>query len=525
MTLLIKNVRILGSSPSQVLSGKILEGKGNHPERSDVFVSGDKISAIGNFPNKTADETIDGQGAYLCPGFIDVNTDSDHYLSLFDHPRQDDFLKQGVTTIIGGMCGSSLAPLLYGGLESIQKWADITKFNVGWHTVKEFLEILGKKPLGVNFATLAGHSTIRRAIIGDQLRDLTKNELGVFGEILRRALKEGAFGLSTGLGYVHGQNTSYSELKYLAGITKEFGGVYATHLRKSGAELGESADETIKLAEEVGVKTLVSHFMPFSGSEKQYESALRRIKNLPENMDFNFDIYPYETSVLPVYTFLPQWAKTGGKGKMLAGLRDDWMRAKIEKDLPKIKPDEFVVARSPGSDFLVGRSLKDLEETFNVPNSNAALLKLMLATELGCVVFYKNINKNYIKQAIKNPRSFIASNSASFPDDWKERIMKPERATGTFTKFLEMAASENIMPLEEVIKKITIYPAMKFNLAGRGAIKEGSFADLAIFTSSESADGKKNNIEIKYTVVNGALTFKDGVFAGGRTGGRALKHG
>src|SRR3989344_5423724 len=105
MTLLIKNVRILGGA--ETFSGT-----------KDVFINGDKISAIGNFSGKDADTVIEGQGAYLAPGFIDVNTDSDHYFSLFDYPEQDDFLRQGVTTIIGGMCGSSLAPLLYGSLES-----------------------------------------------------------------------------------------------------------------------------------------------------------------------------------------------------------------------------------------------------------------------------------------------------------------------------------------------------------------------------------------------------------------------
>jgi N-acyl-D-amino-acid deacylase len=510
MTVLIRNVQILGSERK-------------FPEHSDVLINGDKISAIGNFPNKNADETVDGQGVYLAPGFIDVNTDSDHYLTLFDEPRQDDFLKQGVTTIIGGMCGSSLAPLLYGGLESIQKWADISKFNVGWHTVGEFLKILGKKPLGVNFATLAGHSTIRRALIGDQSRELTKNELKVFGKILHRALEDGAFGLSTGLGYVHGQPTPYSELKYLAGIVKEFDGVYATHLRKGGVELGESVDETIKLAKETGVKTLISHFMPFFGSEKPYGAALKKIQDLPEKTDFHFDMYPYETSALPVYTFLPQWAQSGGKEKMLSELRDDWLRAKIEKELPKIKPDDFIVARAPGSDFLVGRSLKELEGVFNVTSHGAALLKLMLATELKCVAFYKNINKNFIKQALKNPRAFIASNSASFPDAWKERILKPERATSTFTKFLGMILSENIMPLEKAIRRITFEPAAKFNLIGRGLIKEGNFADFALFTRNSAGENGKTGIEIKAAIVNGAVILKDGVFTG-HAGGRVLKH-
>src|SRR3989338_4950808 len=279
MTLLIKNVRILG-------------GVEKYSEPKDVFVNGDKISAIGNFPDKGADQVIDGGGAYLAPGFIDVNTDSDHYVSLFDYPEQEDFIRQGVTTIIGGMCGASLAPLLYGSLESMRKWGNIDDTNVNWHTVKEFLETLDKKPLAVNFAMLVGHSTIRRALIGEQIRDLTKRELHVFGTVLLRALKEGAFGLSTGLGYVHSLQTPYQEIKFLCEIVRKQNGVYATHLRSNTSELAKSIEETIKLATDVGVRTIISHFMPIVGNEKAYEYALQKIESLPEKKRLKFDVYP-----------------------------------------------------------------------------------------------------------------------------------------------------------------------------------------------------------------------------------------
>src|ERR1044072_3559400 len=156
MTLLIKNVKVLGT-------GRAPE------EKADVFVSGEVISAVGSFPHKGADEVIDGQGGWLMPGFIDVDTTSAHYLSSFDAPEQEDFLKQGVTTIIGGHCGASLAPLLYGSLESLRKWGDTNEINVDWHTVAEFFARLAQRPLGVNFGMLAGHSTIRRAILGEDV--------------------------------------------------------------------------------------------------------------------------------------------------------------------------------------------------------------------------------------------------------------------------------------------------------------------------------------------------------------------
>ncbi len=174
MTLIIKNVQPLGSTRKL-------------PPQIDIFISGDKISAFGSFSSKGADETIDGKGAYISPGFIDVNTDSDHYLTLFDDPAQEDFLTQGVTTIIGGQCGSSLAPLIHGSLKSLRKWTDVGHINVDWNSVKDYLSVLEKRHPGVNFGTLIGHSTIRRSIIGESQRNLTKNEFKVFDEILKRA--------------------------------------------------------------------------------------------------------------------------------------------------------------------------------------------------------------------------------------------------------------------------------------------------------------------------------------------------
>ena len=135
MTLLIKN-------------GQIIDGLGKPASKNDVLVKNEKIAAIGNFPRYKADETIDASGSYIFPGFIDINTDSDHYLTLFSHPQQEDFLIQGVTTIVGGQCGASLAPLIYGSLDSFKQWTDVAKRNVNWATFDEFYAVLKQKNSG-----------------------------------------------------------------------------------------------------------------------------------------------------------------------------------------------------------------------------------------------------------------------------------------------------------------------------------------------------------------------------------------
>jgi N-acyl-D-amino-acid deacylase len=490
MTLLIRNVRILG-------------GAREFPENSDVFVSNEKISAIGNFPQKDADEVIDGQGAYLTPGFIDVNTDSDHYLTLFEHPGQEDFLRQGVTTIFGGMCGSSLAPLIYGTLESVRKWGGAQdKVNVDWHTMAEFLETLDKRPLAVNFGTLAGHLTMRRAIVGDAIRELTKNEVAILTETLRKALDEGAFGLSTNFSAIHAQKTTYAEMRILAQLIKEKNGVYATHLRDGAKGIGESVDETIRLAEESGAKTLISHFVPLRGSGAEYQQALKLIEALPPDVDFNFDIYPFDSLLLPFYTFLPDWVRQGGFEVMLANLKEDWLLPKIKKDMDEIDGSRFMVAQAPGNEFFVGKSLADIGRTYGFTDGRDTLLKLMVTTNMRGVALYENIDHDVVTKALKSKRAFIASNAPSFDSDTSGKQLKSERTTQTFARFLELVERDNLMPLADAIRRITIEPAKKFGLVGRGEIKEGNYADLACF----------KNGEVKCTVVNGVVAIKDGKF-------------
>lgn len=521
MSLLIKNVRVLGADRE-------------FPEPSDVFVVDDKIAAIGKFGDKRADETLDGQGAYLSPGFIDVNTDSDHYLTLFEHPGQEDFLRQGVTTIFGGMCGSSLAPLLYGTLESVRKWGGSEdKINIDWHTVAEFLTALDRRPLAVNFGTLAGHSTIRRAIAtGDAQRALTKNELAVFSETLARALSEGAFGMSTNLGSIHAQKAAAGEITTLAKLVAKHSGIYATHLRKTGAGIDESIAETIKLAKESGASILVNHFVPIRGSESSHEKALAAIEALPADTNFHFDIYPFDTLLLPFYTFLPEWVRLGNFEVMFANIRQEWLLPKILRDMEPLVGDAFTVAQAPGNDFLVGKTLDELREMYAVKDGREALLKLMIATRMRGVALYRNLDGNLVRKALASKRALIASNAPSFDSSsgtgpagalGVTRQLKSDRTTSTFTKFLELAARENLMPLADAVRKITYEPARKFGLLsrngkpGRGELREGNYADLACFKVGDK------NAEVKFTVVNGKVAMKEGEFQG-KFPGRVLRH-
>lgn len=500
MTLLIKNVQLVGGM-NGANGADGAPGAAQNPV--DIFVSGNKISAIGNFPNKKADTVLDGQGAYVSAGFIDANTASDHYLTLFNEQSQEDALRQGVTTIMGGMGGASLAPLLYGSLESIQKWGDISRVNVNWHTMAEFLNVMDRRPPAVNFGTLVGHATVRRAIVGEALRDLTKNELGVFVRTLDAALAEGAFGLSVGLGYVHARKTPYPELRTLAEVVKKHHGVFAVQLRHDAAGVKESVEEAIKLARETGVSVLINHFAPVAGAEKEYEEALVLMNDLPPEIDLHFDISPSTSSLAPLYTFLPEWAQTGGVAVMNATVNDEWLFPRIKKEMPEFDEENFLITHAPGSEFLVGRSLKEIKELYEVDDAREALLRLMQALQLKGSVLYKNLDAALIARAIASPRSLIGSAAPSVPAIASgEKHFKSDRTSATFAAFLALVEEQKLMPLADAVKKITHDAAKKFGIAGRGVIKEGAFADITCFRGSE----------VKFSVVNGRVAEKANEF-------------
>ncbi len=476
----------------------VVDGTGSKPQQLDVLIKDNRISAIGNFSTHPAEMVIDGQGAYLTPGFIDINTDSDHYLSLFSDPIQQDFLLQGVTTIIGGHCGSSLAPLLYGSLESIRKWGDENQVNLDWHSVAELFALLEKRKLGVNFGTLVGHSTIRRALIGDVPRDLTDAELEVFKKVLEAALREGALGLSTGLGYNHGRSAGFLEIKMLTDIVARFGGVYATHLRDEGKDVGKAVDETIQIAQSSKVKTLISHFRPIVGNEALYEEALSEVERVGSRFDVAFDLYPFDYSIVPIYTLLPIWAQDGSLEDMYEQMTQKHTQEEVLKGIASITGDDLVIARAPGFDYLVGKTLAQFAASREM-KLKPALFELMKISKLKAVLFYRNINMSVSERALLSDSSFVASNSPSLIET--KNILENQRAKETFTRFMSIAARVG-KPIEWVIQKFTQKPAQFLGLKGRGAITEGAFADVVLLRDGRATDVWVNGVRV---VNNGSI--------------------
>lgn len=507
-----------------IKNGLVFDGSGKEGVKQDIFIKGDRVDDIGIFPNRRAETVINASGSFVAPGFIDINSDSDHYLTLFNEPEQISLLKQGVTTILGGNCGSSLAPLIQGNLISIRKWTNPNQINIDWQTFGEFLDKLSKLKLGVNFGTLIGHSTIRRGILGEELRDLTEGELKEMKYIIERSLSEGALGVSTGLSYSHARLTPQYEISEILKITEKYNGLYATHLRSEDEGLISAVAELDDLTSDLenSPRIEISHLKAYENLQDDLNQSLKIIDNLAtKGIDINFDVYPYNTTADTLYLYLPQWAIHGGLELMVKNIKDKIVRQRIIKDLKVKKYDysKIIVAEISQASSFVGKSIAELARNRGLVGEEMLLDVLSLAGGR-VIVFDSNLSSEGVNSLLKQPLAIIASNGPGRNYDKKPGILPHPRSFGAFPRFLSLVREKGILGWSEAIKKITSLPAHKIGLAKRGEIKKGYFADLVIF--DPEIIGSRANFQnpyfspdgIEFVIVNGQLVVKKSNFSG-----------
>lgn len=512
----------------------IIDGSKGNKYKADVAVSGGKIEKIKKDISKNrAKKVIDAEGLYLTPGFIDLNNHSDTYLTLFTIPSQESLLRQGITTILGGNCGSSLAPLVSAdNLKTIQKWADITQINLNWLTFKEFINTLEKIKIGVNFASLVGHSTLRRGLIGDEFRELKPKEMKIMAEMLKTAMKQGAFGLSTGLVYSHAKMATIKEIIELAKIVKSFNGLYTTHVRGEAEELIPAIEETIEVAKKTGVNTEILHLKAMGKNHwPSMKKAIELIDSAVDNKkaDINFDIYPYTITGSVLYILLPDWVAEGGKIQLLKRLKDPAIKERVIKEMQEKKPYEYnhvTIAMSPINKSFIGKTIIEIAQAQGV-STEEAIINMLLISEGRVSVFLDTLSEENVKMGIVNSLGFIASDGVGYNADYyriKNDMVHP-RCFGAFPRFLSKYVERgHVINWEEAIYKITFGPAKKLGLEKRGLVKRGYWADLVLINPNKIID--KATFEnpyqypegIEHVLVNGELVVENSSYNGKKLG-------
>jgi len=496
-----------------IKNGIILDGSGKTKKYpADLIVHKNKIKKIGKigqFKKAIAKKVINASGYYVCPGFVDIQNHSDSYWTLFNLPTQDSLLYQGITTILGGGCGSSLAPLSDGSvIDSIQKWAQPKQLNVDWLTMQEFFNHLEQQGIALNFASLVGHSTLRRGLLKDEVRDILPEEISIMGKMLSQALKQGAWGMSSGLVYTHAKLAQTKELADLASEIEK--GIYASHIRGEGEELIPAVKEAIEVARRSKVSVEISHLKALGAQNwAKMNQALQLIEQArQEGLLVNFDVYPYTTTGSVLYILLPDWVAKGGKKAMLARLKDPVIRSKVISQMRQNPEYDFSKVK------VNNRTLDDPKEIIDV----------LLAQEGRGFAFMELISPDNLEAGLVHNLSFVCTNGFACSLDEKNNKFDLNqgpvhpRCCGAFPRFLgKYVRDENLLDWEKAIYKITYGPAQKIGFEKRGLLKKGFFADITIINpqtvkdmaSFENPYQKPQGVE--YVIVNGQIVVDKGV--------------
>jgi len=516
-----------------IKNGEIFDGTGAEAKKVDLAIKNGKIVAIGSLKNEKAKTEINAENRFITPGFIDINNDADHDLSLLKLKEAENLLRQGITTIVGGNCGASLAPLISGSLSSLDKWAKTIDFNISWRTVEEFLNFLAKRQLGVNFATLIGWGTLRADIAQNQFRPLTKQELEELKFIVKSSIAEGAFGVSFGLGYNLEQAVGLTEIQAIAKEIKENKAYLAFHLRNEAEGLLSSMREVLEVAEKEKVSLEISH-LRVEGKDNfdSFPEALKMIhktNNPPAGGQelVNFDIFPYDYNVESLYLILPEWLTIGGREVLLKNLHDEIVRKKLIADMKKKKYlyQDLIIADSGERWWFAGKTLEAIAQDFNLSLEDT-LLKIIELCEKRILVFVKSLSLANVEKGILSPYSFMASNSGIYNLNSGEKgTWVHPRAFGTFPKFLnDYVKVKKLFSWEDAIHKITGKVADKIGLKDRGYLKENYFADIVIFNPEKIKDKATLDNPFQYpegietVILNGTLAYQKGIFSPERHG-------
>lgn len=511
----------------------VIDGSGKEPssELLDVAIEKDEIVNIAkNIPTK-AHNIIDAQGKILAPGFVDIQNHSDSYWQIFDNPSLDSMVTQGFTTIAIGQCGASLAPLLsHQGLLAIQKWHSLDGANLNWQTFEEFLQALSQKTYGCNLASLVGYATLRRGILGDEVRALEKPELEAIKRILKETFEAGAFGLSSGLSYAHEIIISQIELLELAKIVSENKGLFSVHLRNEGSEIIESVEEVLEIARSCDLNLKISH-LKIRGMQnwRNHQHMISMLESAyHKGVRVHFDAYPYDTIWQPLYSYLPKWAVEGGRNLMLKHFSDPLQKNKILAYLNSsdVKWPDIMVASTGSKLQFVGKTIGQIAKNLET-SSEAAVLHILEHAGSEVLVFEQNLNAPDLEELLAHPLGFIATDGGGFGLAQKDKLVHP-RCFGTSTKFIKTALSKKLMPIEQAIHKLSGGPAAKLGLTDRGQIHIGYKADLVIFDEKKISDkaSYENPYQfsegVEYVFVNGLAAIADSKLTG-QLGGKALR--
>lgn len=491
-----------------IRGGRVVDGTGNPWRRADVAVRGDRIARIGHLPDADADRVLDAGGLVVAPGFVDPHTHA--VRGIFDVPTADNYLLQGVTTLTEGNDGSSPWP------------------------IGEHLARIADAGVSPNWAVFAGQGTIRRAVMGSDDREPTRDELDRMRALVARAMEEGAFGLSTGLFYVPGSFTAAEEVIALSAVAAGYGGIYISHVRDEARGLLDSVRETIRIGAEAGIPVQITHHKAIGRDVwgRSADSLALVDAARARGIDVTIDQYPYTASQTSITAVVPQWAQAGGTRALIARLQDPETRRRIREEIVhRIEhdrgggdPANVVIGLCAWDRSLEGKSLADVlaGRGVEVTLAHAADLVMEIVENGGARAIYHAMDEGDVERIMRHPATAVGSDGGV--SVFGAGVPHP-REYGTFARVLgRYVRKRGVLTLEEAVRKMSGATAARLGLQDRGLLREGFFADVAVFDPGRIID--RATFEdphryadgVEYVLVNGVLVVDGGEHTGARPG-------
>lgn len=517
-----------------IKNGAVIDGSGKLEFFADIGMKDGKILAIGKLSEADAIRVIDARGLKVVPGFIDIHSHTDSDLIL--NPKAESKIRQGVTTEITGQDGFSWGPI--GGPElelTLKNFKEEYGEDLTWRSMGDFLTDFSKRKYSVNIATMVGLGTIREFVVGLNDRPATQEELKRMQNEVRKAIDEGAIGISTGLEYTPGSFASIEELIELCKSAPEFARIYSTHMRNEDNTVLEAIDEAIEISKKSNSRLLISH-LKVSGKSNWHKAdvALEKMdKAIAEGLEVHADRYTYVAYHTNLSSLFPLWSRDGGTEKFLERLQDSSIKNKIkeyvEKKVSNLDGDwNGVLISSVGKeDFkhYQGKTIQQIADD-NGMNPLDGAVKVLLDAKNQVMMMGFGMEEKSTEIILAHPRVMISSDAGSHaPYPPMNRSIAHPRAYGTFPRAIAKYVRERkICSLEEMIRKMTSMPADKLRFKDRGRLEIGKIADVVIFDYEKIQD-KATFTEphqypdgIPYVIVGGEIVINNGEHTGAMPG-------
>lgn len=518
-----------------IRNGTIYDGSGGDPYVSDIALSGDTISVIGSLDESRGRREIDATGLAVAPGFINILSWAAD--PLLRDGRSQSNIRQGVTLEVFGE-GFTMGPA---NEDMRQQMAERYDMEIEWTTLVGFLEYLTNRGVSPNVASLVGASTVRINVLGYENRKPTADEMEHMRRLVREAMEEGALGVGSALIYTPGLYADTDELIALAEVAAEYDGIFTSHIRSEGNRFVESIEELLTIARKSVVHAHIYHLK--AAGEDNFHKLDLVIDMIEEaradGLPITADMYTYTAGATGLDAAMPPWVQEGGYDQWVERLRDPEIRERVKREMttPSDEWENLYLASGSAENVLLrgfrneelrhltGKSLAEIAEMRGQsPEETAMDLVIEDGSRVGVVYFF--MSEENVRKKITLPWVTYGSDAGSMAPEGEFLESNPHpRAYGNFARLLgKYVREEQLIPLQEAIRKLTSFPASILSIDRRGSLLKGYYADIVVFDPETIIDhatfenAHQYAAGVYHVFVNGTQVVRDGEHTGALPG-------